>query len=117
INKALNQSQERSLIRWIELLNSVYTPPIALDIEGAANRILQRCGSGRQPMEKARIEAELHGELVHWYKVFGQFLRKYKIQAHELYNWDETGFQLGVGTKENVASTRENETIATGGIG
>jgi hypothetical protein len=25
-------------------------------------------------MEKARIEAELHGELVHWYKVFGQFV-------------------------------------------
>ncbi|CAG8057967.1 unnamed protein product [Penicillium nalgiovense] len=87
-NKALNQSQERSLIRWIELLNSVYTPPTALDIEGAANRILQHCGSDRQvskmygyqfiarlpphitlrtqkPMEKARIEAELHGELVH----------------------------------------------------
>ncbi|KAI3127953.1 transcriptional regulator family: Centromere protein B, DNA-binding region [Penicillium roqueforti] len=139
-NKALNQSQERSLIRWIELLNSVYTPPTALDIEGAANRILQHCGSDRQvskmygyqfiarlpphitlrtqkPMEKARTEAELHGELVHWYKVFGQFLKKNKIQAHELYNWDETGFQLGVGTKENVASTRENETIATGGIG
>jgi hypothetical protein len=139
-NKALDQSQERSLIRWIELLNSVYTPPTALDIEGAANRILQHCGSDRQvskmygyqfiarlpphinlrtqnPMEKARIEAELHGELVHWYEVFGQFLKKNKIQAHELYNWDETGFQLGIGAKENVASTRKNETIATGGIG
>ncbi|KAJ5840176.1 uncharacterized protein N7525_005364 [Penicillium rubens] len=115
-NKALNQSQERSLIRWIELLNSVYTPPTALDIEGAANRILQHYGSDRQvskmygyqfiarlpphitlrtqkPIEKARIEAELYSEL------------------------DETGFQLGVGTKENVASTRENKTIATGGIG
>ncbi|KAJ5835639.1 hypothetical protein N7447_001665 [Penicillium robsamsonii] len=138
--KALDPSQEASLIRWIELLNSVYTPPTALDIEGAANRILQHCGSDRQvskmygyqfiarlpphitlrtqkPMEKARIEAELHGELVHWYKVFGQFLKKNKIQAHELYNWDETGFQLGIGTKENVASTRERETIATGGIG
>ena len=71
----------------------------------------------QKPTEKARIEAELHGDLVHWYEVFGQFLKKNKIQAHELYNWDETGFQLGVGTKENVASTRENETIATGGIG
>ena len=138
--KALNSSQEASLIRWIELLNSVYTPPTAFDIEGAANRILRHCGSDRQvskmygyqfiqrlpphitlrtqkPMEKARIEAELYGELVHWYEVFGQFLKKNKIQAHELYNWDETGFQLGIGTKENVASTRENETIATSGIG
>jgi hypothetical protein len=31
-----------------ELLNSVYTPPTALDIEGAANRILQHCSSDRQ---------------------------------------------------------------------
>ncbi|KAJ5865434.1 uncharacterized protein N7529_007350 [Penicillium soppii] len=138
--KALNSSQEASLIRWIEHLNSVYTPPNASDIEGAANRILRHCGSDRQvgkmygyqfirrlpphidlrtqkPMEKARIEAELHGELVHWYEVYGQFLKKNKIQANELYNWDETGFQLGIGTKENVAPTRKYETIATGGIG
>lgn len=42
--KALNSSQEASLIRWIEHLNSVYTPPNASDIEGAANRILRYCG-------------------------------------------------------------------------
>ncbi|KAJ5335792.1 uncharacterized protein N7506_005728 [Penicillium brevicompactum] len=139
--KALDPSQEASLIRWVEHLNSVYTPPTPLDIEGAANRILKHCGSDREvskmygyrfikrrppphitlqtrkPMEKARLEAELHSELIHWYEVFDQFLRTNKIQAHELYNWDETGFQLGIGAKENVVSTREQETIATGGIG
>ena len=47
-NKALNTLQEASLIRWIELLNSVYTPPTPLDIEGAANRILRHCGSDRE---------------------------------------------------------------------
>jgi len=47
-NKALNQSQEKSLIRWIELLNSVYTPPTPLNIEGAANRILKHCGADRE---------------------------------------------------------------------
>lgn len=39
-NKALNASQERSLIRWIELLISIYSAPTALDIEGTTNRIL-----------------------------------------------------------------------------
>lgn len=68
-------------------------------------------------MEKARIEAESYGQLIHWYQVLGEFLKKNKIQANELYNWDETGFQLGIGTKENVVSTRQNETIGTGGIG
>lgn len=140
VNKALNDSQEKSLIRWIELLNSVYTPPTALDIESAANRILQSCGSDRRvskmygydfvrrlpphitlctqkPMEKARIEAEVYSKLIHWYEVFGNFLKRNKIQSNELYNWDETGFQLGIGTKENVISTRQNETIGTGEIG
>jgi hypothetical protein len=107
--KALNPSQDTSLIRWVEYLNSVYTPPTPLDIEGVANRILKHCGSDREvskmygyrfikrlplyitlrtqkPMEKARLEAELHSELIHWYKVFDQFLRTNKIQAHELYN-------------------------------
>jgi hypothetical protein len=46
--KVLNPSQEASLIRCIELLNSVYKLPTAFDIEGAANRILRYCGSDRQ---------------------------------------------------------------------
>lgn len=139
-NKALNASQERSLIRWIELLISIYSAPTALDIEGAANRILQSCGSDRRvskmfgynfiqrlpshitlrtqkPMEKSRIEAESHSALVHWYEVLAQFLDLHKIEAHELYNWDETGFQLGIGAKQNVVSTRQKETIETRGIG
>lgn len=139
-NNVLNESQEKSLLHWIELLNSVYTPPTALDIEGAANRILKYCGSNhtvskmygyqfiqrlpphitlrtQNPMEKSRIEAESYGELVHWYEVFGNFLESHQIQPNELYNWDETGFQPGIGTKQNVASTQRTESIATGRIG
>ena len=139
-NKALNESQEKSLIRWIELLNTVYMSPNTFDIEDAANGILQHCGSERKvsklygyqfiqrlpphitlrtqmPMEKSRIEAESHGALIHWYEVFGGFPKKRNIQPNELYNWDETGFQLGIGTKENVASTRRNESIGAGEIG
>jgi hypothetical protein len=41
-----------------ELLNSVYTPPTALDIEGAANRILQHCGSDRQVSKTCRSEPQ-----------------------------------------------------------
>lgn len=57
--KVLNQLQERSLIRWIELLNSVYTPPTPLDIEGAANRILRYCGSDRE-VSKMMVTNSLH---------------------------------------------------------
>lgn len=68
-------------------------------------------------MEKARIEVESTSLLIHWYEVFEGFFRTHNIQAHKLYNWDEIGFQLGVGQKERVVSSRKKETIATGGIG
>lgn len=68
-------------------------------------------------MEKARIEAENHGPLLFWYEIYGEFLKKCDIQPNELYNWDETGFQLGIGTSQNVVSTCQNEVIGTGGIG
>lgn len=113
---------------------------MAKDIEAAANRILKYGGSDRRvgkmygyqfiarlpphinlrtqkPKEKARMEAEMYGLLVHWYKVYGQFLQDHQIQPNELYNWDETGFQLGQGIEQNVASTRKNEDIGTGGYG
>lgn len=47
-NSALNSLQEKSLIGWIELLISVYTPPTAIEIGDAANRILMHGGSDRK---------------------------------------------------------------------
>jgi hypothetical protein len=57
---------------------------------------------GRNAFNTSDILAYSTGRNRLIFTVFGQFLKKNKIQAHELYNWDETGFQLGVGTKENV---------------
>lgn len=114
----LDKVQEKALITWIELLNLAYTPPMAKDIEATANRILKHGGSNQhvskmysyqfiaclpphinlctqKPKEKARMEAEMHGPLIHWYEVYGQFLKDHQIQPNELYNWDKTGFQLG----------------------
>lgn len=90
-NSTLTNLQQRALITWIELLNSVNIAPIAKDIEWAANHLLIQAGSDvrvgkmygyrfikrlpqhislirQKPMEKARIEAELLGRLTHWYR-------------------------------------------------
>lgn len=108
-NSALNPSQEKSLIRWIELLISIYTPPTAIKIGDVANRILIHSGSDQKvskiygynfirrlpphlslkpqkPIEKTRIEAESHGPLLFWYEIYGNFLKKHDIQPNELYN-------------------------------
>jgi len=44
-NATLNKLQERALITWIELLNSVNTAPLAKEVEWAANRLLIHAGS------------------------------------------------------------------------
>lgn len=127
------------MISWVKLLNSVNTAPTAKDIEGAANRLLKFAGLDRhvgkmygyqfikrlptlnvitqKPKERARIEAEIVGPLSHWYDCYEILLQKYEFEAHEVYNWDETGYQLGQGMNQRVVSTRQTESIATGDRG
>jgi hypothetical protein len=136
-NNALNSKQEDALISWIELLNNCYTPPTAKDIESAANRLLKMAGSERvvgpmysyrlirrlpphiklitqKPKESLRIQAEDSGVISHWYDKLAHLIYKHNFAPHEIYNWDETGFQIGEGLNQHVISTRESASIATG---
>jgi hypothetical protein len=139
-NNALNSNQENALISWIELLNSCYTPPKAKDIEIAANRLLKMAGSERvvgpmysyrlirrlpphiklitqKPKESLRIQAEDPGVISHWYDRLEYLYREHGFEPHEIYNWDETGFQNGEGLNQHVVSTRQTASIATGDRG
>ena len=139
-NNALNSNQENALISWIELLNSCYTPPTAKDIEIAANRLLKIAGSERvvssmysyrliqrlpphiklitqKPKESLRIQAEDPGVISYWYDRLAYLYREHDFEPHEIYNWDETGFQIGEGLNQHVISTRETASIATGDRG
>jgi hypothetical protein len=136
----LNSDQEASLVSWVELLNSCYTPPTAKDIEYAANRLLKIAGSDRvvgpmysyrmirrlpkhiklttqKPKESLRIQAENPGIISHWYDRLADLFNEYNFESHEIYNWDETGYQIGQGLNQHVLSTRQNATIATGDRG
>jgi hypothetical protein len=135
-NNALDSNQENALISWLELLNSCYTPPTAKDIEFAANRLLKIAGSERvvssmysyrlirrlpphiklitqKPKESLRIQAEDPGVISHWYDWLAYLYREHDFEPHEIYNWDETGFQIGQGLNQHVVSTRQTASIAT----
>ncbi|KAJ5544037.1 hypothetical protein N7513_003311 [Penicillium frequentans] len=61
----------------------------------------------RKPKEALRIQAEDTGRPTHWHE----------FEAHEIYNWDETSFQIGQGLNQNVHSTHQTANMTTGDQG
>lgn len=127
--KTLNNVQEKALIRWIRQLDNLYRPPTAGMIEQSANQILQRNtidGPPRtvdknwvyrfikrlpsefqliqqKPKDKNRLDAEEVGVLQHWYDCLEPIVKQ--IPPKNIYNFDETGFQLGQGKSQKVVTT------------
>ena len=66
-------------------------------------------------MEKARIDSADLANLTIWFRNVSQVFEKHGIQPGEIYNWDETGYQIGQGKKQKVVSTWKLSVLATGG--
>jgi hypothetical protein len=133
--KTLDDIQEKALIRWIRQLDSLYTPPTPAMIERTANQILQRnmenepphtVGNAwvyrfikrlpdefklvkQKPKDKTRLNTEDLGQIQHWYDILEGFISQ--IPPRNIYNFDETGFQIGQGKSQKVVTTRPNQTL------
>jgi hypothetical protein len=137
-NKALSQIQGKALINWLESLDAVEISPPPTVIKASANWLLARSGEDEtvglnwvyqfinrpppqynyntlKPMEKSRIDSADLANLAIWIRNVSQVFEKYRIQPDEIYNWDETGYQIGQGKKQKVVSTRTYSVVATGG--
>jgi hypothetical protein len=140
-NKALNQMQGKALISWLESLDAVEIYPPPTIIKASANWLLARSGEDKtvgpnwvyrfinrlppqfqlfnyntpKPMEKARIDSADLANLTIWFRNVSQVFEKHGIQPGEIYNWDETGYQIGQGKKQKVVSTWKLSVLATGG--
>lgn len=144
IKKTLDDYQEKALIR-IQQLDSLYCPPTPLMIEHSANQILRRNFADNEPIhtvgknwvyrfikrlpeefklvkqkpkEKNRLKAEDIGPIQHWFDCLERFIEQ--IPPRNIYNSDETGFQLGQGKNQKVVTTRPEQAIrghAAGEIG
>jgi hypothetical protein len=66
-------------------------------------------------METARFKAANAGYVVSWYDRLQTTLKTYNITLRNLYNFDETGFRIGLGKPQNVISARGNAQNNTGG--
>ena len=141
-NNCLDKAQEQALASWIGILDDTNTPSTPQDIEGYANEILARGGSDRRvgknwaynfikrfpndyshtvqkPMEVGRMGAEKLPIIIDWFHRLEVALMHFKIGPKNIYNFDESGFQLGQGKCLRVVTKhrRSTKSFSTGGIG
>jgi hypothetical protein len=140
-NKALDEAQEKALIQWITLLDNSYASPTPSMVEQCANAILSRNGGGatvgpnwvyrfikrlppefnlmkQKPIERKRFEAENISLIQAWYDRLDIQINTHAIRPKNIYNFDESGFQIGQGKDQNVITTNPTATayIPTGGL-
>ncbi|KAJ5111572.1 hypothetical protein N7532_002107 [Penicillium argentinense] len=128
-NKALEETQEQAIIRWIDQLDEYGISPTPKMIEGCANQILCRntpddtrprhVGNAwvyrfisrlpqkfklikQKPIEKKRLTSEDIGLQTAWFDRLEIVMRN--IPSCNIYNFDETGFQLGQGKPQKVVT-------------
>ena len=134
--KRLDDAQEAALIRWIETLDALHVPPTAGMVEGSANAMIRRDAEAtgkpisavnkmwvyhfikrlpdglhwikQKPAEKARLEAEDISILQAWYDRLEPLVKR--IPPTNIYNFDETGFQLGQGKPQKVITRNRQRT-------
>jgi hypothetical protein len=72
----------------------------------------------QKPQEKERLNAEDIGLLQHWFECLERFITQ--IPPVNIYNFDETGLQLGQGKSQKVVTTKPTQAVKgnpTGDIG
>ena len=62
------------------------------------------------------MESENIETLSLWFYHFSKVVEEHQFLPHEIYNWDETGYQIGQGKARKVVSSRTTSSIATGGL-
>lgn len=136
---ALTKAQERAVIQWIRYLDSLHLSPTASMVTDCANTILKQNAEGdpptvsknwvygfisrlpidllyikQKPIDKDRILAEQLSEMVVWFDRLEVLIRN--IGPSNIYNFDETGFQLGQTKPQKVITTnRERAGYIAGG--
>jgi hypothetical protein len=135
-NLKLNSTQDKALCRYLDTLERYRIKPLKRMIEAAANAILKASHNDpetppptvgpkwlhrwlqRHPQYKKRwfraIELDRkHAEdrqlLRQWFKELEDVILKYGITPEDIQNFDETGFQIGIG-KDQWVITRDIKT-------
>ncbi|KAJ5646697.1 hypothetical protein N7490_003069 [Penicillium lividum] len=124
VHRALDFVQEAALVRYIKQLDDLWAPCTLQEIERCANSILAQSGQApvskmwssrfvrrllegffwikQKPMDRKRLESEDISRLITWFEHVGRWIKD--ISPKNIYNFDETGFQLGQGRTQKVVT-------------
>ncbi|OQE67747.1 hypothetical protein PENNAL_c0164G07715 [Penicillium nalgiovense] len=104
--RKLNTEQEAALKRFIETLDKAGIPPKPKQIEKSANSILASAQTDHttQPPQV--------GE--HW--DYERVVTERAIQPEDIYNFDETGFQIGVGRDQWIITLEPRKKLFNGNV-
>ena len=123
-NKKLNSMQEQMLLAYIERMDRIGTYALIHQVHAAAERILvlhaqpgtEPASLGRdwtknfvkrhketlykvrqKPIEVERAASNDSNEIAEWYTSYKDIKAKYGILPCDEYNFDESGFRIGIG--------------------
>ena len=139
-NRKLTQTEEATLVKWILSLDTRGTPPTQVLIHQMAELLLRERVQNasieqttlsncwvyrfitRQPEIKARYSRKYDykrakcedPEVIRaWFRLVQNTVAKYGILDEDIYNFDETGFQMGViSTAKVVTSAERDRTVS-----
>ena len=131
-SRKLTDSEEKVIIQYIIDLDSRAFPPRISDVGDMANLLLaQRDASDpctpirvgvnwatnfikRQPLLRTRLNRRIDYQRVHcedpeqyrgWFRLVQNTITKYGIEESDIYNFDETGFAMGLITSSSMVVT------------
>ncbi|KAJ5849318.1 hypothetical protein N7534_008007 [Penicillium rubens] len=68
-----------------------------------------------KPAEKARFESENYGQLKLWFNELKKLIDQYEFLPNEIFNWNETGYQIGQGKRQKAIAPTGAYANPTGG--
>lgn len=127
-SRKLTDDDEKDLVQYILNLASRSQPPRLRDVEDMANRLLELrhdipVGRNwvasfikRHPKLATRLSRQIDYQRVQcedpdkyqaWFDIVRNTIAKYGIQDADIYNFDETGFAMGIISSEMVVTSSE----------
>jgi hypothetical protein len=136
-NKCLSDAAEQALVQFVLRMQEGVMPPTQEMVRRFANEIRQRLDKSSKPvsdswlsrfckrhtdilvkktkpMEAARIGAHSEKDVLEWFQRYDILLHKYNITSSNLWNFDETGFLIGVlkSSKVVVSRAKKNQNVS-----
>jgi hypothetical protein len=139
-NLKLTQTEETALIEWILSLDTRGIPPTQIIVQQMAELLLKErvqnasirqttlgqcwvyCFINRHPEIKSRYSRKYDYQrakcedpevIQAWFRLVQNTVAKYGILAKDIYNFDETGFQIGlISTAKVITATEKDRTVS-----